>query len=40
MNIDLIDKEGTQIQATFFGEAANKFDHLLRENHIYLFSNG
>lgn len=26
MNIELIDKEGTQIQVTFFGEAAHKFD--------------
>lgn len=40
MNIDIIDKEGTQIQATFFNEAANKFHPILQENHVYLFSNG
>lgn len=26
LNIDLIDKDGIQIQATFFGDAAQKFD--------------
>lgn len=40
MNIDLIDKEGTQMQGTFFGDAAKKFEGILKENHVYLFSNG
>eukprot|EP00347_Sterkiella_histriomuscorum_P012018 403370207 len=40
LNADLIDHEGTQIQATFFGEAAHKYDQMLHENHVYLFSNG
>ncbi|CDW83120.1 replication protein a 70 kda dna-binding subunit [Stylonychia lemnae] len=40
MNCDLIDKEGCQIQCTFFGEAAEKFDKILKENHVFLFSNG
>ena len=40
MNIDLMDKEGTQIQATFFGESANKWHQILQENHVYLFSGG
>lgn len=40
LNIDLIDKEGTQIQATFFGEAVHKFFNILQENHVYLFANG
>jgi hypothetical protein len=40
LNIDLIDKEGTQIQATFFGDAAHKFYGILEEDHVYLFSGG
>ncbi len=41
MNIELIDKEGTQIQSTFFGEeAAKRFAPMLKENKVYLFSNG
>lgn len=41
MNIELIDKDGTQIQATFFGqEAATKFGTLIKENKVFLFSNG
>lgn len=28
-NVDLIDKEGTQIQATFFKEASDKFFELI-----------
>lgn len=41
MNIELIDKEGTQVQATFFGEeSAKKFGPMLKVNQVYLFSNG
>ncbi len=41
MNIELIDKDGTQIQATFFGpEAASKFGPLIKENKVFLFANG
>ena len=40
MNIDLIDKDQSQIQATFFNDAAEKFDKILRENKVYLFANG
>jgi replication factor A1 len=29
MNIELMDKEGTQIQATFFGDSAMKFFPIL-----------
>lgn len=35
-----MDKDGTQIQATFFNDAAEKFDSLIQENKVYLFSNG
>jgi len=31
---------GTQIEGTFFNEAADLFDPKIHENHVYLFSNG
>jgi len=31
---------GTQIEATFFNEAADHFDTRIIENKVYLFSNG
>ncbi len=40
LNVELMDKEGTQIQATFFNDGARKYDPLLTENKVYLFSNG
>ncbi len=41
MNIEMIDKDGTLIQATFFGEqAAQKYGPMIRENKVYLFANG
>lgn len=40
MNIELIDKDGTQITGTFFNEQADKYDEMLKENKVYLFSNG
>lgn len=40
MNIELMDKHGTQIQATFFKDAVDKFDPVIREAGMYLFSNG
>lgn len=40
LNIDLIDGYGTMIQATFFNETVDKFFHTLRENAVYLLSNG
>jgi ssDNA-binding replication factor A large subunit len=36
----LIDQQGTQIQATFFNDQADKYDDFLKENCVYLFSNG
>ena len=39
-SIDLLDFLGTQIQATFFGDAAEKFNPVVSENHVYLFSKG
>ena len=41
MNVEIIDKDGTQIQATFFGEeAAKRFGPMIKENKVYFFSNG
>lgn len=40
LNIDLMDKEGSQIQATFFNEAAERFNGMISEDHVYLFSGG
>lgn len=40
MNVDLIDAFGSQIQCTFFKEAVDKFDPILQDNNVYLFSNG
>eukprot|EP00347_Sterkiella_histriomuscorum_P003463 403364199 len=40
MNIELMDCFGTQIQATFFKDSAERFDQIIKEGNIYLFSNG
>jgi replication factor A1 len=40
LNIDLMDSLGGQIQATFFKEQADKYNEILQENKVYLFSNG
>ena len=31
---------GTQIEGTFFNDAAEHFDRKIKENKVYLFSNG
>lgn len=40
MNIDLIDREGTMIQATMFNETADKWFDKVHEDKIYIFANG
>lgn len=41
MGVEMIDKDGTQIAATFFGEeAVKRFAPILKENKVYLFANG
>lgn len=40
LNIDLIDAYDDQIQATFFTESVDKFEPMLHENKVYLFSKG
>lgn len=39
-NIELMDSQGTQIQATFFNESAEKYERELVEGGVYLFSGG
>ena len=40
LNIELMDKHGTQIQCTFFKDAVDKFESMIQEGKVYLFSNG
>ena len=40
MNIDLIDREGTLIQATGFNETANRLQEQLDQDQVYTFSGG
>lgn len=37
---DLIDKDGNEIQASFFGVAANHFYNILEDGKIYLMMGG
>lgn len=40
MKIELVDVYGTQIEGTFFNKAAEFFEHILKEDRVYLFSSG
>jgi replication factor A1 len=40
LKIELVDMYGTQIEGTFFNEAADQFEPKILENKVYLFSNG
>ena len=40
LNVELIDSQGTQIQATFFNDQADSYENKLVENKVYLFANG
>lgn len=40
LKIELVDMYGTQIEGTFFNEAADMFEPQIFENRVYLFSNG
>lgn len=40
LNIELMDSFGTMIQATFFKDACDKYEPIMKEGGIYLFSNG
>lgn len=39
-NIDLVDRDNTQIQATFFNDSADRFFDRLQEQKVYVFANG
>lgn len=40
MKLELIDREGTMIEATMFNEVADKWMHRTEENKVYIFANG
>ena len=40
LKICLVDIYGTQIEGTFFNDAADHFDKLIQVNKVYLFSKG
>ena len=40
LKITLADSDGTQIEATFFKDSAEKFDKIIQQNKVYLFSDG
>lgn len=40
LNFDLVDREGTQIQATAFQEAARTLDGLIEQDSVYTFAGG
>ena len=40
LNFDLVDLEGTQIQATAFNDAATAMDAIIEQNSVYTFKNG
>lgn len=40
LNVELIDSFNTQIVSTFFNEIAIKWDEVLQEGKVYLFSGG
>jgi len=40
LNFDLVDREGTQIQATAFNEGAKKMNTLIEQDAIYTFTGG
>ena len=39
-NIDLVDKLGSTIQATFFKEAVDRYENYILEGRVYLMCNG
>jgi DNA polymerase III alpha subunit len=40
LKVELIDKDGSEIEAVFFNDAATHFDKEIQENKVYLFSGG
>lgn len=40
LNIELIDRHGTQIQATFFNKAVDQFEPMIQQDKVYVFCKG
>ena len=40
LKIEIIDQDGSQIEAAFFGPAGDKFDKVITLGKVYKFSNG
>ena len=40
ITVDLMDKDGSDIQATFFNEVCDEYEDFLQENRVYTFSGG
>lgn len=40
LNIDLMDKQGGMIQTTFFGDAAIKFNQMIKQGKTYVMRGG
>jgi replication factor A1 len=40
MNFELVDKHGTQIQATLFNKAVEKFEPIIQQDKVYVFCKG
>ena len=40
LKIEIVDSFGTQIEGTFFNDAAHHFNELLQKDKVYLFSGG
>jgi hypothetical protein len=40
LKIELLDSDGSQIEAAFFGSAADMFDKVIVQGKVYRFSNG
>ena len=40
LNVELIDSDGSQIVATFFNDSADKYNDFLKQNKVYIFTNG
>ena len=40
LNLDLVDNEGTMIQATSFNDTAKKFDEYVHQNKVYTIAGG
>ena len=40
LTVELIDSDGSQIVSTFFNDSADKYNEFLKQNKVYVFTNG